>query len=497
MNLIPSVSIRPWVKRVIWWVLSPKGGLIILLVVLFAAFVAVMFCKTAEGYIGQLLGLSGTEGIKNQILTFLGLSMGGILLALQAVIANRRAEAMENAANAQAKANENAEKGQRQERLKNAIEHLGNTSDSVRLGGAYELFHLAQDTEELRQTVLDILCAHIRQTTSDNKYQEDYEAKPSEEIQSLLTLLFVQEHEVFKSLHINLQGSWLNGAELSKARLEKAVLNGAYLQKAILNEAQLQGVWLIEAQLHGARFIQAQLQAANLVKARFQRADLSNAYLQESILNDALLIGADLTGTHLQETGLNGTYLQGAYLIGTEMQMASLGGAHLQGAFLHMTKMQGVILRDTQMQGICLRSVQLHGAEFSSLQNLQHFNEVLHQGINPEPAHIQGVRSYDHEISGDFADRMKDGIGKENDLSGVTFAGGLSPENVNSIVEGLSEAGAKKLRKLLEPHINQPISHELPKNSGVIAKPYTGEETEQWIDEYKKAMAEIPEEEDN
>ena len=40
-------------------------------------------------------------------------------------------------------------------------------SDSVRLGGAYELFHLAQDTEELRQTVLDILYAHIRRTTGE------------------------------------------------------------------------------------------------------------------------------------------------------------------------------------------------------------------------------------------------------------------------------------------------------------------------------------------
>ena len=46
--------------------------------------------------------------------------MGGILLAVQAVIANRRAKALEDAANAQAKAteeqakaNENTERGQR------------------------------------------------------------------------------------------------------------------------------------------------------------------------------------------------------------------------------------------------------------------------------------------------------------------------------------------------------------------------------------------------
>ena len=131
MHLVPSGSISQRTKRVIRWVLSPKGGLIILLSALFTAFVAVMLNKNAEGYIGQILGLPG----KNEILTFLGLSMGGILLALQALIANTRAKAMEDAAREQAKANENTEKGQRQERLKNAIEHLGHDSVSIRLGG--------------------------------------------------------------------------------------------------------------------------------------------------------------------------------------------------------------------------------------------------------------------------------------------------------------------------------------------------------------------------
>ena len=48
--------------------------------------------------------------------------------------------------------------------MKNAIEHLGHASESVHLGGAYELFHLAEETKELRRTVCDILCAHIRRS---------------------------------------------------------------------------------------------------------------------------------------------------------------------------------------------------------------------------------------------------------------------------------------------------------------------------------------------
>ena len=159
-------------------------------VVLFVAFTAVMVFESAEECISQLLGLYA----KNEILKFLGIGMGGVLLALQAMMSYKRAKALEDTANAQAeaakaqakateeqaKANQNTEQGQRQERLKNAIEHLGHTSDSVRLGGAYELFHLAEDTAEdtkdLRQTVLDILCAHIRQ---DDGRRSEYQKKVS------------------------------------------------------------------------------------------------------------------------------------------------------------------------------------------------------------------------------------------------------------------------------------------------------------------------------
>ena len=132
--------------------------LTVLLVGLVVLFSFVMCCETVEEWVGCLLGLSK----KNEILTYLGISMGGVVLVLQALMSYKRAKAMEDAVL-------KTEQGQRLERLKNAIEHLGHEAVSVRLGGAYELFHLAkdatEDTKKLRQTVLDILCAHIRQTT--------------------------------------------------------------------------------------------------------------------------------------------------------------------------------------------------------------------------------------------------------------------------------------------------------------------------------------------
>ena len=468
MNLILSISIPPWVKRAIWWVLSAKGGLIILLVVLFAAFVAVMFCKTAEGYVGQLLGFSGTEGIKNQILTFLGFSMGGILLALQAVIANRRAEAMENAANAQAKANENAEKGQQQERLKNAIEHLGHTSDSVRLGGAYELFHLAQDTEELhqRQSILDILCAHIRQTTNDKKYQEEHKSKPSEEIQSLLTLLFVQNHEVFKNCHINLQGSWLNGVNLLGARLEKAVLIKAHLHEVNLFEADLR-----EADLEGAY-----LYGTNLVGANLQKADLEEA--------------------NLHQVDLINTRLQGAYLVGAQLQDAKLGGARLQGANLNKAQLQGASLFGTQLQGADLEFAQLQCASLmgAELQGAMLCNAGFHE-VELHGTRLQGVSSQSDGSS--FETRIRERIGEESDLAGIIFAGGLTEDYTDSLVRALPNDYAVILRSALARHVGKQRSHELPEDSGAITGSYTREEAEQWIAEYKEAVPDDSEEDNS
>ena len=283
-----------------------RNALVGVLLLLVFAFVAVMCSLEAESYIGcRLLGL--TE--KSETLTFLGIGMGGSLLALQVLMSQKRAKALEDTAKAQADAakeqataNKHTEQGQRQQRLKNAIEHFGHNSVSVRLGGGYELLHLAEDTGELRETVIDIVCAHIRQITGTEIYQNERKSKPSEEIQNLLFMLFMRPHNIFKGCSIDLRGSWLNGADLSSARLSGANLTGARFQGAYLREARLDGALLRSARLQATDLRDARLRGAVLHWAGLQAADLSRARLQ----------GASLGGSWLQETTLAGTQLQGA-----------------------------------------------------------------------------------------------------------------------------------------------------------------------------------------
>ena len=426
---------KPW--RVL--VDNLVGILGLFLLFLTVTFMAIMISENAEKFISQLLGISekgATE--KSEALKFLGIGMGGILLALQALASHTRAKAMEEAANAQAKAteqqamaNQNAERGQRQERLKNAIEHLGHQSDSVRLGGAYELFHLAQDTEDLRQTVLDILCAHVRRTTGENEYRKKHKSKPSEEVQSLLTLLFVQKHEVFKGLHINLRGSWLNGADLNRARLENAVLNNTYLQ--------------------GAELLWARMQGADISDAHLQRARLEEAYLQGACLMMARMQGACLRLSHLQKARLWETHLQGAYLLGAKLQGAFLWETHLQGAYLTGASFQGAHLEKIRLQGVISKK----------------------------------------ELQPPFAMQIRSRVGQDSDLREIIFAGGLSQEELESLVGGLSDEEAKGLREKLIPHVGKRASHRLPKNSGAITGAYSAEEAEKWIAEYEEDMSDV------
>lgn len=184
-----------------------------------------------------------------------------------------------------------------QEQQKNAIEHLGHKSVTVRISGARELFHLAKDSRDLRQDALDILFAHIRQMTTS---QTKRKIKPSEEIQSLLKLLFIDEHDVLEDYSIDLQGSYLSGAKLSKARLQGANLREARLQGADLSEAQLQKADLKEARLQVANLSKAQLQGADLREARLQVADLTKAQLQKADLTKAQLQGANHREAQLQ-----------------------------------------------------------------------------------------------------------------------------------------------------------------------------------------------------
>ena len=92
-----------------------------------------------------------------------------------------------------------------------------------------------------------------------------------------------------------------------------------------------------------------------------------------------------------------------------------------------------------------------------------------------------------------FSERMRAQIGIESESGIAIFAGGVSQEEVDSLIEDLPNENQKcLLRERLALHIGREESRQIPGNSGALTGAYTKEEAEQWIAEYEEAMSEVP-----
>ena len=412
----------------------------VFLIVLLTVLEALEWC--CLDIVSKLSELSGSR----EVLQLLGIGIAGVVLMLQALIANRRARAMEEAAAAQAgaarahaAANLTTENGQRQERLKNAIEHLGSGSESVRLGGGYELFHLAEDTASLRQTVLDILCAHIRRTTGKDRYKETHPSRPSGEIESLLALLFVHGHKVCAGLRVNLSESWLNGADLRGARLAEADLRSVHLDHARLEDARLERV-----KMSGARLIEARLRNACLRDASLVSVHLEGAWLEEAQLQGAIIHGGHLAGAIIRRGSL-----QGADLTAAEMYGVDLGSANLEAAALAWAGLQGATLKG---------------------------------------ANLRGAGDVDWSSHTSFAERIRVSTGIVGNPTSVQ-TGGLTSQRVEQIIGPLKSPDRHDaLNQMLRPYIDQPYHRGLPDGHDAILGAFTQEEAEGWIAEHESVM---------
>ena len=246
--------------------------------------------------------------------------LGGILLLAQVQASSQRANAADETAKAMQKTADLTEKGNIAERFKNAIEHLGHKSTSIRLGGIYALHHIAQDVEEYRERIFEILCAHIRETTTQDGYKPQNLQKgkgssgvlfqPSIEIQSILKLLFVDSPgcDAYMDFVANLEHSDLKGTILNHANLNSTIFNNAELQGAKFEVADLQDADFSNTNLQDADFLVAELQGAH-----FRKADLQCAHFQVTDLQDA-----DFSNTNLQDADFLAANLQGADLSGTQ-----------------------------------------------------------------------------------------------------------------------------------------------------------------------------------
>ncbi len=133
-------------------------------------------------------------------------------------------------------------KSQRDSRFYKGVELLGNANESTRTGATYSLFFLAKDyPEEFAKPVFEIFCSHIRNITNTEEYKANNKRRPSNEIQSIIDLVFRRRDSVsrFSCFSANLSGSYLIGANFHMAHLPSANLEYIKLEEADLTNAYL------------------------------------------------------------------------------------------------------------------------------------------------------------------------------------------------------------------------------------------------------------------
>ncbi len=233
-----------------------------------------------------------------------------------------------------------------------AIAQLGDPSPTVRLAGVYALVNVAESWPAERQTVANILCAHLRLPVAPADDEHPLATKTIQETikpaetgipEKVTTYSFPNdrgEQEVRKTIisvlrEHTVHEEWSSlDLDLTGADLTSANLSGANLTDANLTDAKLAHANLADANLTKARLFEANLTRANLMDGNLTHARLLGANLAQAILTNANLIGADLDLTDQRGAVLIAADLTGADLLGGNLTSANLTDANLTDANL-------------------------------------------------------------------------------------------------------------------------------------------------------------------
>ena len=187
-----------------------------------------------------------------------------------------------------------------------------------------------------------------------------------------------------------------------------------------------------------------------------------------------------LAYAQLPGAGLFEAQLPGANLADAQFHGANLTGAQFHGANLTRAQLHGAMLFEAQLPGADLADAQFHGAYLRAAQ-------------------LPGAYSNNPRYYGSFEASINERIGKESDLTGAIFAGGLTQEDVDFMCYRLfdlwpaSYEAGNELQEKLREHIGKPESNKLPENSGARRGKYTKEAADQWIAAYKTALSAVSE----
>ncbi|MHB8271813.1 pentapeptide repeat-containing protein [Bradyrhizobium sp.] len=228
----------------------------------------------------------------------------------------------------------------------------------VRLGAIYSLERIARDSERDHWTVIEVLCAYIRNPQNCGKPlirpagaspgSEDFKRwissihPPRMDVSAALTVIGRRSpdriaYERKRKLRLDLSSANLQGANLSRGDFSDADMSDVHLERASCSGTNFHQTGFHDARLESAHMHNCNLQEAFLIRANLDGAELTCAKLRGAHLDKAQLNKADLSGANLKQARLSWAQLDEAtvwYDAGMGGLLAEFDGVDLTGARL-------------------------------------------------------------------------------------------------------------------------------------------------------------------
>jgi uncharacterized protein YjbI with pentapeptide repeats len=199
-----------------------------------------------------------------------------------------------------------AEQGHITDRFNKAVEQLGSPEQTIRIGGIYALWRIANDSPDRDQRpIWNILCAFVRQPSYPHIAQiseEDNEINNMlrDDVQTILNLMGSEEAATSRANKAYEMD--LTGAELSKGILNRGNFSGGNFTRANLSGSTLINANLSRTLLTEANFSDTKMAAAILIEAFGVKVDFSDSDISFADISNAQFVRANFKSTDLAET---------------------------------------------------------------------------------------------------------------------------------------------------------------------------------------------------
>jgi uncharacterized protein YjbI with pentapeptide repeats len=366
----------------------------------------------------------GKDDPSGELLKVVLTAAGGILLFMTYNATLKRAKAAEDTAKSQLEGNQI-------QRFNQAIEHLGNGSPTVRMGGIYTLHGIAFDIqknqgsrEEIKR-ICDILCSYVRdQARLEQPLSSFRDLSPIDEvkyldrpasidIQAVLNLLFKQPDanlyfEFLKDLHstnltnINLSEAVVHNTILNRSLMYNTVFGGSKFSSLLIHQGLILKTIFTECQFENSEFSlciikdghfqENSFSGVKFLKSDFTQIDFDHSTLeivdfsQSNFLNSIILTQCKITNSifssvHafrtnfaqsiINQTGFHGSVFMDSIFNYTKLESVSFHGANLENSNLdHSQAIREVDFDDTSLKSCAIIDADLSGAISLTIEQL-------------------------------------------------------------------------------------------------------------------------------